>query len=106
MTAVWDEGEGMWELEFEVTSLDDPHHKTLFKRSCNVLINACGVLNHWKWPAIPGLATFKGHLCHSALWNDFDWEGKTIAVIGSGSSAIQIVPELQPGWFSVFVYFG
>ena len=87
----------MWDLDFEVTSPDQPNQKRLFQRHCNVLLNAGGLLNNWKWPTIPGLASFKGHLCHSALWNDnFDWKGKTVAVIGSGSSAIQIVPELQP----------
>ena len=40
---------------------------------------------------------FKGELLHSARWNDgYDFEGKTIGVIGSGSSAIQIIPTLQP----------
>lgn len=98
ISAIWNEGEGLWDLEFEVSSPDNLEKKTLFQRKCNVLINACGLLNNWKWPKIPGLATYKGHLCHSAQWNpNFEWKGKTVAVIGSGSSAIQIVPELQPG---------
>jgi cation diffusion facilitator CzcD-associated flavoprotein CzcO len=47
---------------------------------------------------IPGLGDFKGHLAHSARWDDtYDFAGKTVAVIGSGSSAIQMVPELQAG---------
>ena len=96
ISAEWNEEEGLWHLDFEVANPDTPDHKSLFQRTCNVLVNACGVLNNWKWPAIPGLATFKGHLCHSAQWKDHEWSGKTVAILGSGSSAIQIVPQLQP----------
>jgi cation diffusion facilitator CzcD-associated flavoprotein CzcO len=65
--------------------------------SCDVLYACIGALNDWKWPDIPGLSTFKGKLLHSAAWDD-DWDatGLSAAVNGSGSSAIQIVPALQP----------
>lgn len=96
VSAVWNEDIGLWELAFEINDLQNPGEKKYLQRTCNVLINAGGLLNNWKWPAIPGLTTFKGHLCHSASWKDFDWKEKKVAVIGSGSSAIQIVPELQP----------
>lgn len=63
---------------------------------CHVLINATGFLNDWKWPKIPGLNDFKGTLLHSANWDtNVDYEGKDVAVIGTGSSAIQIVPQVQ-----------
>ncbi|KAF2239816.1 FAD/NAD(P)-binding domain-containing protein [Viridothelium virens] len=95
-SAIWNEYRGVWELEFEVSTPENPQHTTIFKRDCAVLINACGLLNNWKWPIIPGLNDFKGHLCHSARWDrDYDFYGKKVAIIGSGSSAIQIVPELQ-----------
>lgn len=94
--ASWRERDGVWDLTLEVPSQDGAV-KTLIQRECNVLINACGLLNNWKWPAIEGLTSFKGHLCHSAQWEDYEWAGKRVAVIGSGSSAIQIIPELQPG---------
>ncbi|KAL9108350.1 MAG: hypothetical protein Q9227_006810 [Pyrenula ochraceoflavens] len=82
----------------ERESDEEPEQKTILKRDCNVLINACGLLNKWKWPAVPGLASFKGNLCHSAQWDkSANFKGKNIAIIGSGSSAIQLVPELQPG---------
>lgn len=65
--------------------------------SCDVLYACIGALNDWKWPDIPGLATFKGKLLHSAVWDEsWDPEGLSVAVIGSGSSAIQIVPAIQP----------
>ena len=46
---------------------------------------------------IPGLATFPGKVFHSARWDhDFDLTGKRVAMVGTGASAIQIVPALQP----------
>jgi len=48
------------------------------------------------YPSLKGLDTFKGEAFHSAAWNhDYDLEGKTVAVIGTGASAIQFVPHLQ-----------
>jgi cation diffusion facilitator CzcD-associated flavoprotein CzcO len=55
------------------------------------------IRSSWKWPDIRGLESFKGHLFHTANWEDnYDYKGKRIAVIGNGSSAIQVVPSLQP----------
>ena len=51
----------------------------------------------WKWPAIPGLDSFQGVKLHSANWDtSAKLEGKRVAVIGGGSSAVQIVPNIQP----------
>lgn len=51
----------------------------------------------WKWPEISGLHDFGGKLLHSADWdNTYNFENKKVVVIGAGSSAIQIVPQLQP----------
>jgi cation diffusion facilitator CzcD-associated flavoprotein CzcO len=64
---------------------------------CNFLINGGGILNNWKWPSIPGLHSFKGKLVHSANWpKDFIYTDLTVAVIGNGSTGIQIVPAIQP----------
>lgn len=100
VSAEWNKSGGVWVLELEVSQ--DGTHRSLIRRECNVLINACGLLNNWKWPNIEGLKSFQGHLCHSAQWKDFEWTDKKIAVIGSGSSAIQVVPELQPSVFQTF----
>lgn len=56
-------------------------------------------LNHensnWQWPKIEGFHLFKGHKCHSASWDEeYDYSNKTIAVIGNGSSGVQIIPQL------------
>jgi cation diffusion facilitator CzcD-associated flavoprotein CzcO len=54
--------------------------------------------SNWKWPQIPGLQDFKGELIHSANWPEkYEYSGKKVAVIGNGSSGVQIVPALQPG---------
>jgi cation diffusion facilitator CzcD-associated flavoprotein CzcO len=54
-------------------------------------------VNKWKYPDIPGIEDFKGTLMHTANWQqDVDYKGKLVAVIGNGSSGIQIVPNLQP----------
>lgn len=58
-------------------------------------INKKETFSNWKWPDIQGLKTFKGALIHSARWDqEYDFAGKRVAVIGIGSSGIQIVPRL------------
>jgi len=53
------------------------------------------VFSAWSWPSIPGLRKFRGHKVHSANWDhDFDYSNKKIAVIGNGSSGIQILPQM------------
>ncbi|MBU0901503.1 flavin-containing monooxygenase [Pseudomonas spirodelae] len=62
-----------------------------------VLISACGQLNQPAYPALPGVEQFTGEAFHSARWrHDLDLTGKRVAVIGTGASAIQFVPQLQP----------
>ncbi|KAI8935358.1 hypothetical protein NX059_007942 [Plenodomus lindquistii] len=90
--AAWDDKVGKW-----VVQIKDLRNGSVIEDSAEILINAGGFLNSWKWPEIPGLHDFKGKLMHSAAWDtDYDFENKTVVVIGSGSSAVQIVPELQP----------
>jgi cyclohexanone monooxygenase len=64
--------------------------------SAQFLIVGAGGLSEPKLPEIEGIETFQGELFHSARWDhDVDLTGKRVAVIGTGASAIQIVPELQ-----------
>ncbi|KEF53532.1 uncharacterized protein A1O9_10507 [Exophiala aquamarina CBS 119918] len=66
-----------------------------FVEYADILVSGQGVLNNWRWPDIEGLSTFEGDKCHSAAWDhDFDYSEKTIAVIGNGSSGVQIIPKL------------
>lgn len=93
--AQFDEAQGKWQLRVRRVDTDE-----VIDDTCDVLVSATGFLSHWRWPSIPGLHEFQGHLAHSADWEsqgDFDYAGKRIGIIGNGSSAIQILPQLAPG---------
>ncbi|WP_455351259.1 flavin-containing monooxygenase [Streptomyces sp. SYSU K217416] len=65
--------------------------------TADVVVSATGPLSDPKVPDIPGLADFPGKVFHSARWDhDHDLRGKRVAMIGTGASAIQIVPAIQP----------
>lgn len=84
-TADWDEEGRRWRL-----TLDDG--STLTAR---FVVAGLGGLNRPSFPAIDGLEDFAGPLMHSAAWDpSVQLEGKRVAVIGTGASAIQIVPEV------------
>ncbi|PNH48275.1 hypothetical protein VD0004_g180 [Verticillium dahliae] len=86
--AIWQEDSGQWQVTVEHEGVRRVEH-------CHVLISAQGVLVHESWPEVPGLRDFKGHLTHSAAWeHNYDYAGKRIAVIGNGSSGIQVVPQM------------
>ncbi|CAK7272635.1 hypothetical protein SEPCBS57363_005229 [Sporothrix epigloea] len=94
LSALWDEVQGRWLLT--VANLQTGEH---FDDSADFLIDATGILNNWKWPDLPGLHDFEGDLVHSARWPrpaDFTLKNKTVAVIGNGSSGVQIVPAIYP----------
>ena len=62
-----------------------------------IVVQAGGPLSDPIMPAIPGLETFVGQMFHSARWNHaVDLTAKRVAVIGTGASAIQFVPQIQP----------
>ena len=63
----------------------------------DVLLTACGQLSVPTVPPIPGLDSFAGPAFHTARWrHDVDLAGKRVAVVGTGCSAIQVVPAIQP----------
>lgn len=63
--------------------------------SARALVCACGQLNRPLYPKLPGLESFAGQSFHSARWrHDIDLTGKRVAVIGTGASAIQFVPQI------------
>ncbi|KAL2826251.1 hypothetical protein BDW59DRAFT_179602 [Aspergillus cavernicola] len=97
-SAIWNDEKGKWGLQVESDG-------RVFNDEVDVFINAGGVLNNWKWPNIEGLQQFQGKLIHSARWDqEYDFSGKTVAVIGIGSSGIQIVPELSKVASSLDIY--
>ena len=91
VTAVtWNQAEGKWHVTVEKSD------GTVFEDTSDIVVSARGNLNNKMWPDTPGLWDFKGEVMHSASWNEnYDFKNKRIGIIGSGSSAIQIVPKLQ-----------
>ncbi len=73
--------------------------------SSRILVAGTGALSEAKLPDFPGIEDFRGEMFHSANWNhEVDLEGKRIAVIGTGASTIQFVPEIQPKAAHLDVY--
>jgi len=84
--AAWDPAAQLWRL---TTSGGD--------YTARVLISATGPLSEPSTPDIPGIGEFAGTIFHSARWrHDHDLSGRRVAVIGTGASAIQFVPRIQP----------
>jgi cation diffusion facilitator CzcD-associated flavoprotein CzcO len=84
--ASWNEGRAKWTLQ---TSAGE--------HEADVLVTACGQLSVPKLPPIAGLDSFAGPAFHTAQWrHDVPMAGKRVAVIGTGCSAIQVVPSIQP----------
>lgn len=76
--ATWDEAAAQWNVEISTGGATRTD-------SCDILINAGGILNAWRWPPIPGLESFAGPKLHSASWDEtLDLSGKTVGLIGNG----------------------
>ena len=100
--AEFDEGTGLWTLQLVTGERVQARH----------VVSAVGQLHRPAYPKVAGLEGFKGKAFHSARWDhDYDLKGKTVAVIGTGASGVQFVPEIAkqvkqlyvyqrtPGWF-------
>jgi cation diffusion facilitator CzcD-associated flavoprotein CzcO len=84
--AAWDDERHVWRVQTEGGAY-----------TADVLVAAPGPLSEPSIPDIPGLDTFEGTTFHTAAWNhDHDLTNRRVAVIGTGASAIQAVPEIQP----------
>jgi cation diffusion facilitator CzcD-associated flavoprotein CzcO len=84
--ARWDGEAQRWRIETSTGEL-----------SARVFVAAPGPLSAPSIPSLPGLASFEGEVFHSARWNhDYDLAGKRVAVVGTGASAIQFLPKIQP----------
>ncbi|MDR3417889.1 MAG: NAD(P)/FAD-dependent oxidoreductase [Nevskia sp.] len=99
--AQFDEQRGLWQVRFTGGATCE----------ARVLVSAVGQLHRPAYPNIPGLQRFTGRAFHSARWDHgCSLRGKTVAVIGTGASAVQFVPEIarqaarlyvfqrSPGW--------
>ncbi|MGW1075733.1 flavin-containing monooxygenase [Streptomyces sp. NPDC002537] len=82
----WDSERLRWELDTATGPL-----------TADVVVSATGPLSDPRIPDVPGMDTFPGRVFHSSRWDhDYDLRGKRVAVIGTGASAIQFVPAVQP----------
>jgi cation diffusion facilitator CzcD-associated flavoprotein CzcO len=91
----WDEGESVWVIGTDRGDRMTARH----------VVVATGLLSQPKLPGIEGIETFKGHMFHTSRW-DYDYTGgdanggltgladKRVALIGTGATAIQVVPHL------------
>ncbi|KRX04707.1 hypothetical protein PPERSA_03098 [Pseudocohnilembus persalinus] len=71
----------------------------------NFIISATGVLNNPQFPKIEGIDEFKGKIMHSSQWDkSYDIKDKNVAVIGSGASCIQIVPNISQKVKNLYVF--
>jgi cation diffusion facilitator CzcD-associated flavoprotein CzcO len=100
-SARWDEGRQMYEVRLADGTTEE----------CHVLISGVGFLNVPRYPTWPGLEDFEGTKFHTFRWeHEHDLRGQKVAIVGTGSTAIQVVPEIageveklyvfqrEPGW--------
>jgi len=85
-SGVWDDEAMLWRL-----------HTNRGELTADILVSGCGGLVEPALPQVPGTETFSGPAFHSARWDhSVDLSGKRVAVVGTGASAIQFVPAIQP----------
>ena len=85
-SAEWEAGDERWRVETVRGTL-----------TADFLVSGAGLLSDPATPRLPGIDAFRGKTFHSAHWDhDHDLAGQRVAVIGTGASAIQFVPEIQP----------
>ena len=87
VSSTWDEAASRWLISTQQGE----------QYSARQLVLGVGGLHHPKFPEVPGRESFTGTQLHSAQWDDsVSLEGKRVAVVGTGASAIQVVPALAP----------
>jgi cation diffusion facilitator CzcD-associated flavoprotein CzcO len=92
--AAWNAVEQRWEL-----------HTSRGRFTADIFVAAVGALSEPSLPPLPGLSRFRGKMFHSARWDhDYDLTGRTVAVVGTGASAIQFVPRIQPNVAALQLY--
>jgi cation diffusion facilitator CzcD-associated flavoprotein CzcO len=75
------------------------------QRDFNVVVSCMGFLDDPKYPEWPGLDTFEGTSFHTQHWNhDHDLTGKRVAIVGTGSTACQVVPAIAPDVEHLYVF--
>lgn len=94
--ARWDAATSTWRVGIRpADGTDGPGGPATEELVADVLISAVGQLNRPAVPDLPGLATFAGPAFHAARWpRDLDVTGRRVGVVGTGATAMQIVPEI------------
>ncbi|KAF1071582.1 MAG: Baeyer-Villiger monooxygenase [Pseudomonas citronellolis] len=83
----WDDAQQLWHLQDAAGN----------RYTAQAVVSGMGALSIPSVPQLPGLENFQGKAFHSQQWeHDYELAGKRVAVIGTGASAIQFVPEIQP----------
>lgn len=116
-SAHWDEDRQTWRLTVNKTDgrdlvisspgITEGETNTSFPDECDVLINCGGFFNNWKWPKVADRTKFEGDLLHTAAWPDNAdqaLDNKTIALIGNGSSGVQVLPAIIDRVKKVYVH--
>ena len=95
-SAAWDSQSSAWQV-----TADDG-----YTARARYLVAATGVLSAPFYPDVPGRESFRGESYHTGLWpkTEVDFTGKRVAVIGTGSSGVQIIPVIAPEVASLTVY--
>lgn len=97
--ARYDEERQIW-----VSELEGPDG-SIERLESNILISAVGAFGTPRWPDIPGFDRFGGDLLHTAQWDEaVELEGKRVAVIGNGASAMQLVPAIVDRTASLTIF--
>jgi cation diffusion facilitator CzcD-associated flavoprotein CzcO len=93
--AQWDDTAGLWRIALRTGEIV----------SARVIASGMGGLHIPAFPEVQGVGRFAGPAFHSAQWrHDVDLTGKSVAVIGTGASAIQFVPQIQPTAAKIHLY--
>ena len=84
--ATWDDSAGRW-----IVATSGGEYRA------RILVLGTGILEDPKLPPIPGLAQFPGRVFHTSRWPaDYDPRGDRVALVGTGASTVQVLPEIQP----------
>jgi cation diffusion facilitator CzcD-associated flavoprotein CzcO len=93
--ATWDEHAQAWTVRLRGGE----------RHTARYLVTATGFLSQPRMPDIPGVESFAGKVVHSTAWDDsYDLTGRRAAVIGTGATAVQLVPEVAKRVAELTVY--
>ena len=103
--AAWNESAGHWRISAGDISRDNGHCSDNLRIRARVLISGMGALHVPHYPESPGIDRFSGPSFHSATWQPgVDLSDKTVAVVGTGASAIQFIPHIAPRASKLYIF--